>query len=311
LDDWPIIAVRYGLFVDLGLLFGMALFGLYGMSGADRNGRTPIPIRPLLLALAGVGAMLSGLGFGLQAAGMAGTSFTDVDQATLIMLLSGTALGWALLTRLAALSGVLICAPAIARRPVAALLPASLLSGVAIATLAWSGHGTATEGMAGWIHLLSDILHLLAAAAWLGALFVLLLLVMRDRATADIERVRAIRRVLAGFSTMGTIIVALLVATGLVNGAFLVGADHIQTLPATPYGQLLIAKLILFGAMLGLAALNRFCLTPALEVALDQSRPQTALALLRRSLAVEAGLALLIFGLVAWLGTLAPPVAGN
>ncbi|MGH6617839.1 copper homeostasis membrane protein CopD [Sphingomonas sp.] len=310
MDDWPIIAVRYGLFVDLGLLFGMALFGLYGMRGADRDGRTSIPIRPLLLALASVGAMLSGFGFGLQAAGMAGTSFTDVDQATLIMLLSGTALGWALLTRLVALSGVLICAPAIARRPVAALLPASLLSGVAVATLAWSGHGAATEGMAGWIHLLSDILHLLAAAAWLGALFVLLLLVMRDRATADIEQVRATRHALAGFSTMGTIIVALLVATGLVNGAFLVGADHIQTLPATPYGQLLIAKLILFGAMLGLAALNRFCLTPALEVALDQSTPQVALALLRRSLAVEAGLALLIFGLVAWLGTLAPPVAG-
>lgn len=310
MGDWPIIAVRYALFVDLGLLFGIAFFGLYGMSGLGRDGRSALPIRPMLLALASAGVMLSGFGFILQAAGMAGTSITEVDQATLVMLLSGTALGWALLIRLAVLFGILICAPAIARRPVAALLPASLLSGVAVATLAWSGHGAATQGMAGWIHLLSDILHLLAAAAWLGALFILLFLVLRDRAAAEVERVNTARRALAGFSTMGTIIVALLVATGLINSTFLVGADHVLTLPATPYGQLLIVKLMLFSAMLGLAALNRFRLTPALKAALDQGIPQPALALLRRSLAVETGLALLIFGLVAWLGTLSPPVAG-
>jgi putative copper export protein len=43
-----------------------------------------------------------------------------------------------------------------------------IASAVALATLAWTGHGAMDEGAKGWAHLLADILHLLAAGAWSG-----------------------------------------------------------------------------------------------------------------------------------------------
>ena len=84
---------------------------------------------------------------------------------------------------------------------------------------------------------------------------------------------------------------------------------HIAELPFMLYGQLLLAKLALFAAMLALAAANRFRLTPAFGKAIAQGDGSCAVAALRRSLAAEAGAALLILGLVAWIGTLAPPMS--
>ncbi len=57
--------------------------------------------------------------------------------------------------------------------------------------------------------------------------------------------------------------------------------------------------------MLGCAAVNRFRLTPRLA-GKGRSAPD-ALATLRRSIALESLLALLVIALVAWLGTLPPP----
>jgi len=120
---------------------------------------------------------------------------------------------------------------------------------------------------------------------------------------------RLTHRALEGFSLVGTVIVALIVASGLVNSYMLVGPAHVLSLPSTLYGQLLIAKLVLFGVMLALAAANRFRLTPALDQAIKENGTMTAITLLRRSLIFEASAALLILGLVAWLGTLEPPMS--
>ena len=62
--------------------------------------------------------------------------------------------------------------------------------------------------------------------------------------------------------------------------------------------------------MLWLAASHRFRLTPALGAALEQGDAASAAFTLRRSLVVETVLALAILALVAWLGTLAPPISG-
>jgi putative copper resistance protein D len=102
-------------------------------------------------------------------------------------------------------------------------------------------------------------------------------------------------------------LVAVLVATGLVNGWFLVGPTRLAGLWTTPYGLLLSVKLALFAGMLALAAANRFRLTPALGAALDGAvGPTEALSALRRSLLVETSLAFAVLGLVAWFGMLAP-----
>jgi putative copper resistance protein D len=120
----------------------------------------------------------------------------------------------------------------------------------------------------------------------------------------------ALYQSLRRFSGIGSLAVALLVATGLVNSWFLIGPDRLWDSWTTPYGQVLIAKLMAFAGMLVLAALNRYRLTPALGNALNMSlSPLEALSRLKRSLLLETSGAVLVLVLVAWLGTLAPVTA--
>jgi copper resistance protein D len=156
---------------------------------------------------------------------------------------------------------------------------------------------------------MADILHLLAAGAWVGALLGLMLLVTRPADRVDVAHLRLTHRALHGFGLVGTIVVGAIVVTGLLNSWLLVGIDNLPHLPQTLYGQLLIAKLALFGAMLGLASLNRFRLTPAFERSIAASDHREALGALRRSLAIETTCAVTILALVAWLGTLEPPAS--
>ena len=68
-----------------------------------------------------------------------------------------------------------------------AFLSDAIAAAVALASLAWSGHGAASEGFRGTVHLVADIVHLLAAGVWVGPLFALGLLLFRcaSSMTAD------------------------------------------------------------------------------------------------------------------------------
>ena len=89
----------------------------------------------------------------------------------------------------------------------------------------------------------------------------------------------------------------------------LVGISNIRTLFDTTYGQLLVIKLVLVGIMLLFAAKNRWRLTPDLGAVLSGSNATTAVTALRTSLLLEAAAAAAILGLVAWFGTLEPPIS--
>ncbi|MBQ1561232.1 CopD family protein, partial [Caulobacter sp.] len=169
----------------------------------------------------------------------------------------------------------------------------------------WMGHGAATEGPGGGLHLAADIAHLAAAAVWVGALVFFLGLAGVSR--RDARQAPTFHAALAGFSGIGSGVVAVLVASGLINSWFLVGPMGVAALVRTPYGLLLLLKLVLFGAMVVLAAANRFRLTPALREALvEPAPPSTAVKALRRSLVLELSAAMALVAVVAWLGRLAP-----
>ena len=154
--------------------------------------------------------------------------------------------------------------------------------------------------------MVADIIHAVAAASWLGALAALTILLLRRTAPDD----PAIHRALHGFAGLGTLAVGLLVLTGLVNSWFLVGPAQIAELGTSLYGQLLIAKLVLFALMLALAAGNRFRLTPVLgAVLMSGEDPRQALQRLRRSVVAEALAGAVLLAIVAGMGTLAPPSA--
>ena len=147
--------------------------------------------------------------------------------------------------------------------------------------------------------IIADAFHLVAAGAWVGALVVLARLVVAVRQSRD-EDLKALHHALSQFSGIGTLVVATLVLTGILNPGFLSSLK-------TAYGQILLAKLAMFVAMLLLAAANRFWLTPRLSATLESmSELKSAVAALRLSLLTEAALAVLVMAAVAWLGTLSP-----
>jgi copper resistance protein D len=174
-----------------------------------------------------------------------------------------------------------------------------------IAAIAWTGHGGSTAGPLGIVHLTGDLLHLVAAAAWLGGLVSLVLLLGAVRGTDDASTSLAAETT-KRFSTLGIVSVGTLFLTGTVNAWFLVGS--LNALMATEYGRLLALKVGLFAVMLAFAAVNRFWLTPILQSPAESPARLHALGQLTRNSKIEIVLGLAIFGIVGVLGTLHPAI---
>lgn len=232
-------------------------------------------------------AVLSGVAWlWVQAADILDVSLTDVGLQGHWTVLAETRFGQVMAARLALAASL------------AALLswrlsqPLQTLAAGAMTILpALTGHAGAVSGAIGYGLLAADMVHLLAAAAWLGALpaFALFLATSgRD----DIV-VQATRR----YATIATICVLILLASGIVSTWHQL--NGLRDLIDTDYGRLLSAKLVLFSAMLAAAAVNRFRLTPHLPVRSARR------ALIRNSLA-ETALGLGVLLIVAALGTMAP-----
>jgi len=151
------------------------------------------------------------------------------------------------------------------------------------------------------IHVGSDAAHLLAAGAWLGGLVPLNYSIRDGQPIVDADRI------LLRFSSMGYVAVATLIVSGLVNSWLLVGS--VSSLLKTLYGQILLGKLALFAAMLGLAAANRFWLVPRMiETRAGSGEAAVWLARLRYHVLGEQFLGLMILLAVSVLGTMRPAI---
>lgn len=162
---------------------------------------------------------------------------------------------------------------------------------------AWVGHAGATPGAAGEFPLTADALHLLAAGAWLGGLPPLAMLLAAAWRSKDSRWASVTAIAVQRFSLLGAISVSTLLASGIINSCYEVGT--LDNLVVTAYGQLVVVKIALFTAMLGLASINRFYLTPRLATA------GTVRRLYRSSLA-ETALGFAAVVVVGFLGAMAP-----
>src|SRR3546814_10752569 len=104
--DSSLVAIRWSLYADLGLLFGLLLFALYALKASERE--RLLPLRWLTTVLAGLGIVLSGLSFVLAVAAMLGVALKAVYHASVLLLLTETLVGWSLLARM--LSLPILCA---------------------------------------------------------------------------------------------------------------------------------------------------------------------------------------------------------
>lgn len=294
------IALRFAQYLDLMLLFGLAAFGLYSLRGKERQSGVVLHFKSLLLATALLGILLSVAAMLCMARAMSGVSDWVELWPHIEMMVFETDVGWSWNLRIVALVLAGFAVTLNKRWPTASLWLVLLGGAVALATLAWAGHGAMDEGERRHWHLLTDFLHLWAAGNWVGALAAFALLLRQAEPPLPI-----LARMLIGFETAGAVIVLVIGVTGGLNYLFIVGPNIEARLDST-YGQLLALKLVLFAAMLVFAALNRFHLSPLLERSRQTGEHRVAVNALRHSMVLELCVAVVILGLVAWLGTLSP-----
>lgn len=285
METASLIVARVIAFVALLLVAGLPFHALTLGVCAPMSRR-----KRLVLALLALMAAGASIWWALETvAAMAGATLATLDQETFTVVLAATPLGAVMEWRLTALAAVLLAMIV----PLRALRCgiAALAGAVALGTMAWTGHAGASEGAIGTLHRAADVVHLLAAATWLGAL-------AGFTVAAFGQGDRGIAQELAAFARTGSVIVALLLLTGIVNTIAIAG----WPLPfGSRWGWLLALKLALFVGMLGLAAVNRWKITPALE-----RGEATAKGHLQRSLAIEFALGLGVVAIVGLLGVLDP-----
>ena len=168
-------------------------------------------------------------------------------------------------------------------------------------TLAWAGHAIGGACLPGNIHLAADFLHLIAAAAWVGGLLPLaMMLTAAGKASSfGVARAASLRFSACGIAAVGTLLL-----TGAINTWYLAGS--IQALTATDYGHLLLVEIALFLIMVTLATVNRLRLTPLLVEAAGTRGMQDASRQLRRNVAIEIAAGVTILAIVGALGVTPP-----
>ncbi|MFL5938356.1 MAG: copper resistance CopC/CopD family protein [Gaiellaceae bacterium] len=110
--------------------------------------------------------------------------------------------------------------------------------------------GHALDPGRSWLEVPVDILHVTAAAVWVGGLFALVVIVPREGVPPEIAD-RAARR----FSTFALAAVIAVGLTGAVRA--LAELSSVSQLWSTSYGRAILAKSAIFAVLLGLGAVSR------------------------------------------------------
>lgn len=186
------------------------------------------------------------------------------------------------------------------------LLLLALLAFLAVSP-ALAGHANAQDPTA--VLLPSTTAHVVAISVWVGGLAMLLfVLPSATRLLTLPDRGRLLAGVLARFSTIAGACVAVVLLTGIVQS--LVYVRNLDNLLHTEYGQIVVAKALLFVALLGLGGYNRQFSVPRLNrIAAGGESPGRAGVLLRRALRGEVLLVAAVLGVTGALAGFAPATA--
>ena len=299
------VAARTVHYTSTLLLFGELLFVIAVARPAWRGARVSDgdAVYRRLLVVAGwsvVASIASGAAWlTAQAAVMSGVQIGQaMNRETLGLVLGNTVFGhvWVLRFGLAIALVTVVLAlrrSARSRRRSSLAIGATVIAAAYLGSLAWAGHAVAGAESDDLGRIIADVAHLLAAGAWLGALPALVHLLYEPHALDAVAQ--ATRR----YSNLAMASVCVLVVSGVTNAWYQVG--DVPALIGTEYGRLLLAKLGLFAAMLGLAVANRGVVTPRLA-----GGDRRALHVLRRNAVLEvvAGIGVVI--IVGVLGVTVP-----
>ena len=146
--------------------------------------------------------------------------------------------------------------------------------------------GHALDPGRSWLEVPADVLHVAAAALWIGGLFALVLVVLREGAPPE-----TVTAVVRRFSTFALAAVGVVALTGLIRA--LAELSAFSQLWTTGYGRAILAKTAIFAALVGLGAASR-------------ATVREGVGRLRNVVRVELALALALVVAVAILTSLRP-----
>lgn len=227
------------------------------------------------------------VGFALTTAILGGGSLGDAVTADALGATAETPFGRSLAIR--AIIAIVALGPALLLRHGPALAPsarhalAAVFVGLA-ASLSLTGHAVTTEPT--WLRLPLDMVHVTAAAIWLGGLMQLALL-----APFAGEWLDSILR----FSRIAFASVAVLLLTGVYATYAELGLA-VRELVDSTYGRIIVAKLALYLGTMPLAFNNMSAFVPSIA-----HRPDDAPAMLRQYAWRELALVTAVVALTVWL----------
>jgi copper transport protein len=273
--QWPEVAANWLFFVGLALAFGGIL--------SERLVWRAAPVAaPVIFGIGtAVGAAATTLVL-LAADRVHGTLVAGLDGPTLREVSSSRPGG----LTVGVIAALLVAAAlVVARLPVVALVPLAA-TGVLVAL---RGHaGTSGD----WWAPTADAVHLLAAAAWTGAL-AHLVLVLADRRIRLADESVPVRR----YAELALPTVLVVLGTGVITA--LAEFRNVSSVLDTGYGRTLLVKTLFVLAALGFALGSRlFAL---------RSNPGVDVPLLRRLTLPELGLVAVVLAAAGLLVNLAPP----
>ncbi len=198
----------------------------------------------------------------VRAADMSGRPVEEACEVLPVVLFK-THYGRVWFLRIAALVVVSVALIAGKRRRDSRVLWAFVLAAFVVIAATESASGHAAD--AGDLSMAEamDLLHLLAASAWGGGLLALTLSVLPGIGSISDDSAPQLAAVASRFSRMAGVAVAVVTLTALYNANKYVGG--IKGLIATPYGLIIIAKIVIFFILLQLGGLNRYVNVPLLQ----------------------------------------------
>jgi copper resistance protein D len=282
IDDWALLAIlaKAAGYAAALVAMGGPLFVAAFRSAPDDVLRLA---RRLAVVAAAIGLAVLALRFGVRSARISGMGLAGAVDPMMLSLVWDSPLGTAALWR--GMGELLIVAVLIEGT---FGLAVSLLGTLLVAgsyTLVGHSLGDPRWFLAGLV-----VMHLLAAAFWVGALAPL------HRAAGRTAGAILLHRF--GTIASGTVIVLILV--GMIFAWLMIGSPG--GLFEAAYGWTLIAKLVFVTGLLGLAARNKFRLVPALA-----SGDPSASDRLRRSIRMEIFVVTLILLVTATLTLVTTP----
>jgi len=212
-------------------------------------------------------------------------------------MLRSTLWGWGWLLGAAATLAIIVSLAT--ARESRAMWRAAAVGTMALAvSFSLTGHAVSVESSPS-LHVALDAIHVMAAGGWLGTLFVVTTVGLREasRLPTDV-RARATAQLVNAFSTFALACVATLAVTGIVAAW-----SHLPTVPSlwqSHYGLALVRKLVVLSFTGVVGIYNWRVVRPQLEHA-------GTVKLLRRSATVELTLGTVVVILTAWLVATSPP----